>query len=79
MHDFGSGLEMSSFAVTATFPIDGVSGGENLASRFKSVAQGVREWKLSKPVPTGTSGQLAVTVKDKQGNETRIERSVRVP
>jgi len=72
MHDYGSGLNVESFTVTADFAMDGVAAGENLAANFKPAAQGVWEWKLSKPL--GAGGMLTVQVADQQGNRARIER-----
>jgi hypothetical protein len=73
MYDYGTGLDMDSFQALASFPVDGVAAGQNLAGKFRSVAPGVWELKLGAPV-TG-SGKLTVSVKDRQGNETRIERT----
>jgi len=74
MHDYGSGLNIESFKVTASFAIDGVAAGENLAARFKPTTQGVWELKLTQPIKDLASGVLDVSVVDKQGNVTRIER-----
>ena len=41
----------------------------------RATAQGVWEWKLSKPVAELKRGKLTVVVRDRQGNETRIERT----
>jgi hypothetical protein len=53
-----------------------LAAGENIASKFKPGTQGVWEWKLDKPLPIG--GVLTVSVADKQGNRTRIERTFTV-
>src|SRR5205823_2662651 len=50
MHDYGSGLDMESFRVTADVAIDDVPAGEDLSKRFRPAAQGVWEWRLSKPL-----------------------------
>jgi Hydrazine synthase alpha subunit middle domain len=78
MHDYGSGLNMDSFRVTADFALDGVPAGDDLAAKFKSMAQGVWEWKLSKPLAASQTGKLIVSVADKQGNTTKIERTFTV-
>lgn len=78
MHDAYSGLDQASFAVTADFAVDGVTAGENLASRFKQIAAGVYELNLRQPITTLSHGLLVVSVKDKQGNVTRVERSFSV-
>jgi hypothetical protein len=78
MHDYYTGLEMDSFRVVADFALDGVAAGENLASRFKVKSPGVWEYQLKKPIGELAKGKLTVTVKDRQGNETRIERTFSV-
>jgi hypothetical protein len=74
MHDTGTGIDAASFTVTADFAIIGIAAGENLAKSFQPVSPGVWELKLSKPVASLPKGTLTVSVKDKQGNTTRIER-----
>src|SRR5262249_51163648 len=37
MYDYGTGLDMATFKVTADFAVDNVQAAENLASRFKSI------------------------------------------
>ena len=78
MHDYDTGLDMKSFSVTADFPIDGVKPGENLASKFKTASQGVWEYRLTQPVTTLPTGVLTVSVRDRQGNVTRIVRTISV-
>ncbi len=78
MHDTDSGLDLDSFTVTADFPLDGVPAGENLAPRFRSMADGVWGWKLSRPAAALARGNLTVSIKDRQGNVTRIERTFSV-
>jgi hypothetical protein len=73
MHDYGSGLDAASFEVVADFAVNGAVAGQNLASQFKSLGGGVFEWRLSSSVSV-PRGKLTVSVKDKQGNVTRIER-----
>jgi hypothetical protein len=76
MHDYGTGIDATSFTVTADFPVDGVKPGENLAARFKETSAGVRELKLGTPMKKLERGTLTVGVKDRQGNLTRIERTI---
>ena len=78
MHDYGSGIDARSFTVTADFAIDGVKAGENLADRFKEKSRGVLELKLAQPIRDLKRGKLTVSVKDNQGNTTRIERVISV-
>lgn len=52
--------------------------GENLGPKFKAPADSRWELKLSKPITGLTREKLTVSVKDKQGNITRIERTFSV-
>jgi hypothetical protein len=78
MNDYDTGLDMASFRVTADFPIDGVKAGENLAPRFKTTNPGVWEYRLVKSVTEVPRGTLTVSVRDRQGNQTRIVRTISV-
>jgi hypothetical protein len=74
MSDAYTGLDMQSFRVVADFPVDGVAAGNNLASKFQEKAQGVWELILDKPVVALQKAKLTILIKDRQGNESRIER-----
>jgi len=74
MHDHYTGIDQESFRVVADVELDGVPAGENLATKFRLRGQGVWEIKLRKPVTRLARGRLTVSVKDRQGNESRIER-----
>ena len=78
MHDYGTGLDMDSFAVTADFEIGGAVAGENLATGFREKSPGVWEWKPAEPIVTLPEGTLTISIKDRQGNITRIERKFSV-
>jgi hypothetical protein len=78
MHDHDTGLDLNSFQVVADFPVEGRAAGENLAKKFQHVAQGVWELKLGKAITEMSEGKLTVSVKDRQGNVTRIERTFSV-
>jgi hypothetical protein len=78
MHDCGTGLDQQSFRVTADFALDGMPAGENLARLFKPRTPGVWELALTKPLTPLPRGQLKVSVKDRQGNLTSIERTFSV-
>jgi hypothetical protein len=77
MYDYGTGLDLESFQVMADFALDGAAAGENLAKRFKAKSPGVWELPLKAGVELA-SGKLTVSVKDRQGNTTRIERTFSV-
>lgn len=74
MHDYGTGLDPASFTVVASVAMNGVAAGENLAPKFASLGGGVYELKLTAPL-TATGATLTVSVKDKQGSVTRVERT----
>lgn len=78
MHDYGSGLDLTKLTVTADFAIDGIAAGENLAPKFKAGAQGVWQWTLARPLTELKQGRVTVSVRDMQGNTTRIERTLSV-
>ena len=64
--------------MTADFEIDGIVGGENLASKFKPTDEGVWEIILAKPLGQLEKANLTVSVRDNQGNETKIVRTFSV-
>jgi hypothetical protein len=72
-YDYG-GLDPDSFEVVADFPVDGVPAGQNLAPKFERSAPSVWRWRLDAPLRI-PRGKLTATVKDRQGNVTRIERT----
>jgi hypothetical protein len=74
MHDAYSGIDMKSLQVVADFAIDGATKGGNLAARFQAKGSGVWELQLANPITELANGKLTVAVRDRQGNETRIER-----
>jgi hypothetical protein len=73
MHDYYSGFDPASFRVTADFSMNGLAAGEDLAGLFQPKSQGVWEISLSQPLAV-PEGLLTVSVHDRQGNESRIER-----
>jgi hypothetical protein len=73
MQDYG-GLAKDSFQVVASFAVNGVAAGQNLANKFHSLSPGVWELALATPL-TMVQGKLTVSVRDVQGNEARIERT----
>jgi hypothetical protein len=78
MHDYNTGLDPGSFEVTADFPINGIAAGENLAPKFKELADGRWELKVTEPIAELAKGQMTVSVKDRQGNTSTINRSFSV-
>jgi hypothetical protein len=78
MHDYYSGLDADSLTVTANCQLDGVPAGADLAPRFRKASQGVWVWRLSKPITGLPKATLTVSVKDRQGNVSRVERTFSV-
>ena len=78
MYDYYTGVVPESFRVTADFEIDRRAAGENLASLFVPAGDGIRILKLETPVRELAQGVLTVTVRDGEGNLTRIERTFSV-
>jgi len=78
MHDYDTGIEQGSLSVVADFEIDGAPKGEDLADKFRPKSQGVLEWRFSSPVTSLKEGTLTVSVYDREGNRTRIERTFSV-
>ena len=78
MHDDDSGLDRTSFRVTADFAIAGVGAGENLASLFRESGDGIWELALDTPIVAIERGTLTVAVKDQQGNVAQIARTFSV-
>jgi hypothetical protein len=74
MHDYGTGLDPASFEAVASVPVNGVAAGQNLAPKFTALGGGVYELKLSAPL-VAAGAKLTVSVKDRQGNVTRVERT----
>jgi hypothetical protein len=79
MHDTGSGLDAASFSATADFAIDGVAAGAELATKFRALPDGRWELKLDTPLTRLPRGTLTVSVRDRQGHTTRVERTFSVP
>ncbi len=78
LHDYYTGLDMESFSVTADFPLNGFAPGQNLAAGFRQEPQGVWELKLASPIKELAHGTLTVSIKDRQGNTSRLERTFSV-
>ncbi|MGE3809082.1 MAG: hypothetical protein AB7K24_30835, partial [Gemmataceae bacterium] len=75
MHDYGSGLDLSTLSVTADFEIDGVKPGENLARKLEALPGNRWQLKLQQPIAALSKGRLTVSVKDRQGNINKIDRA----
>jgi hypothetical protein len=78
MYDYLSGLDQGSFHVAADFEIEGRPAGKELADLFLDKGDGVYELRLRKPITRLPKGTLTVSVKDRQGNVSVIERRISV-
>ncbi len=78
MDDYYSGLDLESLHVEASFNAGGIRPGHNLAPKFKKVADGVWEFEFLSPIKRLDHGRLVVSIKDKEGNETKIVRQFSV-
>lgn len=78
MHDYDSGLDLDSFSVVADFPLDGSPAGENLARKFKALPDSRWELILTQPLTNLARGKVTISIKDRQGNVTRVERTFSV-
>jgi hypothetical protein len=79
MADYYSGLDQKTFTVIADFPLARVPANQNLAPQFRDAGDGVWEWKLQTPIESLHAGTITISVKDRQGNVSTIERSFSVP
>jgi hypothetical protein len=75
LHDYYSGLDESSLTIVADTAIAAVDAGEDLAPRFEKTHTGVWQWKLKRPMSDLQDATLTVTVRDRQGNTTKLRRS----
>ena len=72
-HDY-RGLDPAGFTVVADFAVNGVPAGQNLAEKFRPAESGVWHLDVNPPVRV-PRGALTVSVKDRAGNVTRVERT----
>lgn len=78
LDDYGSGIDERSLSITADFALAGLPPGSNLASQLTSVGPGVKKLVLKSPLTALPQGTITVSVRDRQGNESRIVRSFSV-
>jgi hypothetical protein len=58
--------------------MDGAASGTELAGKLVKRGEGIWEIKLSRAIERLERGALNVSVKDRQGNVARVERTIRV-
>ena len=76
--DYYSGLDRSSLSVKANFAINGKPAGTELAPYFFETADHIWSMTVAPALTDLPSGVLTVSVRDNQGNITRIERTFKV-
>ena len=75
MHDFYSGLDLSSLSVKASFELAGRAPEQELADLFTDVGNQVWRLDLAANTAIPENATLAISVKDVAGNLVSIERS----
>jgi mono/diheme cytochrome c family protein len=78
MHDYYTGLDLGSFTVTADFALEGAPAGTDLAAKFRPTSPGVWELRPNTAIVHLSRGKLTVSIRDRQGNMTRLERTFSV-
>ena len=58
--------------------IDDLAPGQDLSSKFKPRSEGVKERTLATPITALPAGKLKVSIKDRQGNISEVERTFSV-
>ena len=74
MTDAYSGLDMASFTATADFAVGEAEPGKNLAALFKETSRSIWSIRLPSPLKELKRGKLTVSVQDRQGNVSKVER-----
>ncbi|HLH53284.1 MAG TPA: hypothetical protein VKY92_06680 [Verrucomicrobiae bacterium] len=70
--DADSGLNTSSLSVTADFPVNGASPGNELSSQGKFVAPGIFSIPLNVPISNLNTQHVTALVADRQGNTNKV-------
>jgi hypothetical protein len=76
--DYYSGLDLSAWSVRASFPVNGRLAGAELADLLRASGQGIWTIALDPPVTNLADGTVTVTVRDRQRNLSKVERSFSV-
>jgi hypothetical protein len=77
-YDYYSGLDVQSLSVKANFDLNGKRAGTELAPLFAQTDDHIWTLPVDPAIPNLRSGELTVSIKDKQGNITKIVRSFSV-
>lgn len=76
--DANSGIAAGSLSITADVPVAGRAAGAELADLALAVGDGIVEIALDPPLHSLPQAQLDVSVRDVQGNITRVARRFRI-
>ena len=76
--DANSGVASETLTISATVPLAGRAAGAPLADLAQLVGDGLYTLALEPPITSLTAAHLLVTVRDKQGNITRVDRKFSV-
>ncbi len=76
--DAHSGIQLASLSVTADFVVNGRAGGAELADLAQNVGDGMYAITLSSPVALVSNKHLRVSIRDVQGNVTRVNQAFSV-
>jgi hypothetical protein len=74
MSDTFKGLDLATLSVTADIPLAGRQADQELADLAQQVDDGVFSIPLPQAIPDVTDAHMLVSVKDNQGNITRVNR-----
>jgi hypothetical protein len=73
--DADSGIDLASLSVQADFVVNGRQAGSELADLAASVGDGIWSVMLSPPLGDGWNRHVRISVRDGQGNITRVDRA----
>jgi hypothetical protein len=76
--DANSGIDLASLSISADVPINGRPAGAELADLAVAVGDGIRAIALSTPIAQVTNRHVYASVRDNQGNITRVARAFSV-
>lgn len=77
--DANSGINPASLSVTSSLMLNGRPPGAELADLAQAIGDGVYAITLSAPLAAIAAGEISASVRDNQGNTTRLRQSFSVP
>ncbi len=73
--DANSGIEPGSLSVRLNFVVDGHEAGSELAGLAEEIGDGIYRIVVATPADVPADGKLEISVRDRQGNTTWVQRS----